>query len=40
MIEQDPHPNPDGSLPRKAVILPVGIVYPEKSKYRSVAIVK
>ncbi|KAJ8661867.1 hypothetical protein O0I10_002196 [Lichtheimia ornata] len=40
VIEEDPHPNADGSLPRKAVILPVGIVYPEKSKYRSVAIVK
>ncbi|KAI9490434.1 hypothetical protein BDB00DRAFT_837821 [Zychaea mexicana] len=40
LLEEDPRPNPDGSLPRRANIVPVGIVYPEKSKYRSVAIVK
>ncbi|KAI8143565.1 hypothetical protein BJV82DRAFT_514853 [Fennellomyces sp. T-0311] len=40
LLDEDPRPNADGSKPRRAAILPVGIVYPEKSKYRSVAIVK
>ncbi|KAI8337972.1 hypothetical protein BC941DRAFT_351881 [Chlamydoabsidia padenii] len=40
LLLDDPHPNPDGSLPKPAAILPVGIVYPEKSKYRSVVIVR
>ena len=40
LLDEDPRPNPDGSIPRKAKIVPVGIVYPEKSKYRSVAIVR
>ncbi|KAI9318715.1 hypothetical protein BX666DRAFT_2018683 [Dichotomocladium elegans] len=39
-IQDDPHPNSDGTLPRPAAVLPVGIVYPEKSKYRSMTIVK
>jgi hypothetical protein len=37
---EDAHPNADGSLPKQAAVLPVGIVYPEKSKYRSVVIVR
>ncbi|KAI9019339.1 hypothetical protein CLU79DRAFT_758333 [Phycomyces nitens] len=40
LIEDDPRPNADGSLAQPANVLPVGIVYPEKSKYRSVAIVR
>ncbi|KAI8891314.1 hypothetical protein K501DRAFT_319346 [Backusella circina FSU 941] len=32
--------NADGSFPVKAAIVPVGIVYTEKSKYRSVVIVR
>ncbi|KAF7728861.1 hypothetical protein EC973_005487 [Apophysomyces ossiformis] len=39
-VADDPRPNADGSLPKSAAVLPVGIVYPEKSKYRSVAIVR
>ncbi|KAI8065526.1 hypothetical protein BC940DRAFT_304322 [Gongronella butleri] len=38
-IHEDPRPNPDGSLPKPMAIQPVGIVYPQKSKYRSMAIV-
>ncbi|KAI9304352.1 hypothetical protein BJ944DRAFT_266983 [Cunninghamella echinulata] len=40
LIKHDPHPNPDGSLPKQAAVIPVGIVYPEKSKYRSMVIVR
>ncbi|CAO3599063.1 unnamed protein product [Absidia cylindrospora] len=40
LLTENPQPNFDGSLPKQAAILPVGIVYPEKSKYRSVVIVR
>ncbi|KAG0164686.1 hypothetical protein DFQ28_008366 [Apophysomyces sp. BC1034] len=40
LVADDPSPNSQGLLPKSASVLPVGIVYPEKSKYRSVAIVR
>ncbi|ORX51931.1 hypothetical protein DM01DRAFT_1323805 [Hesseltinella vesiculosa] len=39
-IVEDPSPNADGSLPKSMAVLPVGIVYPQKSKYRSSVIVQ
>ncbi|KAI8379761.1 uncharacterized protein BYT42DRAFT_569929 [Radiomyces spectabilis] len=40
LVTEDPRPNAEGKIPQKATVLPVGIVYPEKSKYRSTVIVR
>jgi glycerol-3-phosphate O-acyltransferase/dihydroxyacetone phosphate acyltransferase len=39
-VLDDPTPNPDGSTPKPAVVVPVAIVYTDKASYRSNVIVR
>ncbi|ORZ18699.1 hypothetical protein BCR42DRAFT_231398 [Absidia repens] len=40
LLTENPHPNFKGLLPKQTAVLPVGVVYLNKSEHRSVVIVR